>query len=51
MDTLIQTICPQLVHYPLLLAIAEMCFAFFFGGFIFSGFWNLLMILLGGKRQ
>lgn len=51
MDQFIFTICPILQQYPFFLVVAELCFAFFFGGFIFSGFWNLIMTLMGGKTK
>ena len=50
MENIILTLIPTLTNYPFLLVITEMCFAFFFGGFIFSGFWNLIITLLGGKK-
>lgn len=51
METLILQLIPQLSNYPFLLVITEITFAFFFGGFIFSGFWNLITSLIGGKRR
>ena len=50
MENLILTLIPNLSNYPLLLIITEVVFAFFFGGFIFSGFWNLILSLMGGKK-
>lgn len=51
MENLILSLIPELSNYPFLLVLTEMCFTFFFGGFIFSGFWNLVISLLGGNRQ
>lgn len=51
MENLILTLIPQLQNYPYFLVITEMCFAFFFGGFIFSSLWNLVTTLLGGKKS
>ena len=49
MENLILTLIPGLSNYPFMLIITEICFAFFFGGFIFSAFWNLVITLLGGR--
>ena len=51
METLILTLIPSLNLYPFLLIITEIIFALFFGGFIFSSFWNLIISLLGGKTR
>lgn len=51
METLILLLIPSLSNYPFMLIVTEICFAFFFGGFIFSSFWNLVSTLLGGKRN
>lgn len=50
MEVLILSLIPGLVDYPFLLIITEICFAMFFGGFVFSGFWNLIITLLGGRK-
>lgn len=50
MEVLILSLIPSLIDYPFFLIITEICFAFFFGGFVFSSFWNLITTLLGGKR-
>lgn len=49
MENLILQLIPSLTNYPFLLIVTDITFAFFFGGFIFSAFWNLITTLLGGK--
>ena len=47
MEAIILALVPGLRDYPFLLNAAGLVFAFYFGGLIFSGFWNLLT---GWKR-
>lgn len=42
MDSFVLSFIPLLSHYPLLLVLVETVTFLFFGGFIFSGIWNLI---------
>lgn len=43
MEAIVLALIPGLSNYPFLLAFVCCVFALFFGGFIFSAFWNLLI--------
>ena len=47
MESLILRFMPILDNYPVFLIFVEIVCFCFFGGFIFSAFWNLIMKVFG----
>lgn len=50
MEEIILRLIPSLVNYPIFLIFTEILTYIFFGGFIFSGLWNLITGYRVNKR-